>query len=38
VWRKGVIEESGGVQYRGAMHPDKSGGGKHRGVEVWVLA
>jgi hypothetical protein len=32
----GVVEE-GGVQYRGAWHPNASGGGKHRGVEVWVL-
>jgi hypothetical protein len=31
----GVIEESAGVQYRGAMHPNASGSGTHRGVEVW---
>lgn len=38
VWRKGVIEEGSGVQYRGAMHPNKDGSGTHRGVEVWVFS
>lgn len=38
VWKLGVIEEAGSVQYRGAMHPDADGVGTHRGVEVWTNA
>lgn len=38
VWKLGVIEEAAGVQYRGAMHPNASGDGVHRGVEVWTDA
>lgn len=35
-WRKGVIETHGSVQYRGALHPNASGTGTHKGVEVWT--
>lgn len=35
-WRIGVIEEWPHIQYRGAMHPNKSGEGTHPGVEVWT--
>lgn len=38
VWKLGVIEQDGATQYRGAWHPNKSGSGKHKGVEVWVLS
>lgn len=35
-WFIGVIEEFAHIQYRGAMHPNKSGEGSHPGVEVWT--
>lgn len=38
VWREGVIESSETTQYRGAWHPDRSGSGRHKGVEVWHRA
>jgi hypothetical protein len=31
-----VLAEENGVQYRAAWHPNKSGGGQHQGVEVWL--
>lgn len=34
-WHTGLIAEESGVQYRGAWHPNRSGTGKHKGVEVW---
>lgn len=38
VWREGVIESSETTEYRGAWHPDRSGSGRHKGVEVWHRA
>lgn len=35
-WREGVLAEEGGVQYRGAYHPNANGSGRHPGVEVWL--
>jgi hypothetical protein len=37
-WQLGILEtdESEGIQFRGAMHPNRNDAGKHRGVEVWV--
>jgi hypothetical protein len=32
----GEAHTEGAVQYRGAWHPNKTGGGVHRGVEVWL--
>jgi hypothetical protein len=36
-WEAGkVLVEEGGVQYRAAWHPNKTGSGQHQGVEVWL--
>lgn len=36
LWDIGVIQTSGHIQYRGAMHPNAGGDGQHPGVEVWT--
>jgi hypothetical protein len=36
VWKLGIIEEDGHIQYRGDWHPNYNGPGTHHGVEVWT--
>lgn len=36
VWHLGIIEEFTHIRYIGAMHPNLSDSGEHRGVEVWT--